>query len=928
MRDRFAPLHPNFQPLLFLAAALALGILAGRTIGVAPKILAAMTALAWLVCLLNHLGKLGRNSTVVPLLLVGFFLAGALHFHVEEKNVREDSVRRLYEQGKIVANDAAEFVGVLVVAPEEAPSGVYLDLQVEEVRAFKQTHRASGRARVTVNLADEEARRSYDKLLLGYGVRVRVMAEVNPLRRFANPGSPDYSEYLERRGYSLSGTIKSQQLVEALVYGPPLIEVLARDQGSAVLTVLYDLKHLTEKRIDRVFSEPTSGILKALLLGNQNYVDRPTAERFRAGGTFHVLVISGFHIALIAGLIVWWISKYTGNWWVRSLPTIIALWLYALVVGTQAPVFRAAVMMTALLTAPLVFRQAPAVNSLGLAAMVLLVLDPSELFSPSFQLTVLAVAGLVLIALPLMSRLKAIGEWQPRSSSPQPPRCSRSVRWLAEILFWDERGFQREQDKSPIRFKLDKADLALALNRIRGLQPAIRYLSVSLIVSFIIQIVMAPVMAEYFHRVVAVGILLNILISVLVAVLGVLAIIVLTVSLFSVHLAGWMAQLAQSVTTLMVSSFDWPLKFRLSSFRVPDYSGPAVLIYVGFFVALVYFAYVLSRWQPLIGQLSVARRPLSVVGNDGRRTTDNGRKPLLHWLATGVPLASFILIVAHPVGHSYQPGSLTIHFLDVGNGDCALVEFPDGKTMLVDAGGERRRGNQSFIEDTMPIGEAVVSNFLWSRGIKRIDYIVPTHADADHIEGFLQVVKNFQIGRAVFARLPRHEPLFRVLMQELQAAKVPIQTVEMGDKFQISGVKFTVLWPPRINREPPDWGNHDSLALRLTYGDHSILLAADIEQAAEQALVASGFDLRSDVLKVPHHGSPTSSTEEFIKRVAPRSAIISASGLVSQGEFQPIDAEIIERYRRFGAEVFQTSRSGIITVATDGRTITIRTFNP
>jgi competence protein ComEC len=157
----------------------------------------------------------------------------------------------------------------------------------------------------------------------------------------------------------------------------------------------------------------------------------------------------------------------------------------------------------------------------------------------------------------------------------------------------------------------------------------------------------------------------------------------------------------------------------------------------------------------------------------------------------------------------------------------------------------------------------------------------------------------------------------------LRETNAPAQRIGVGDEFTLEGVSVEVLWPPHLPEHPPEWKNDESLVLRMQYGRYAILLTGDIGQAVEEKLIASGADLRSDILKVPHHGSRTSSSIEFIGRMRPRYAVISVGQRSPFGHPHP---EVVDRYHTVGINVLQTGKNGTITVSTDGTRLEIRTY--
>src|SRR6185436_18385704 len=249
-----------------------------------------------------------------------------------------------------------------------------------------------------------------------------------------NPGALPFTEYLEREGYDASGVIKS----------PLLIERLDDARVFLPLAWLYEWRESLQRRIHALFSPETAGILDAALLGNHHNISLGAAERFRAGGTFHVLVISGMQIAFIGGLILLIVRWFTKR---RILQVVVAatfLWGYTIAVGADTSVVRSAFMFTFVLLAPLVSRRGNSLNNLGGAALALLVWRPKDLFDPSFQLTFLSVLTIVTIAVPLISRLREVGAWRPTNETPYPPAVSNWFRAFSEALFWSEREWRTE----------------------------------------------------------------------------------------------------------------------------------------------------------------------------------------------------------------------------------------------------------------------------------------------------------------------------------------------------------------------------------------------------------------------------------------------------------------------------------------------------
>ncbi len=844
-------------------------------------------------------------------ILLAFASAGAAFASVERRGVGDERVRRLYEDGRVVSGDPVEITGVVERAPEFAPHGFYLSLGVERLRARGAERAATGRVELFAPVPDAEARGRYDELELRRGARVRVLVALERAEEFRNPGGTSLTEFLERRGVDARGTIKSSLLVERL-----------DDERVALPAVWLEAwRENLRLRMSELFSAETAGVLQAALLGNRHGLTRASAERFRAGGTFHVLVISGLHISFIGGLVLLLMRRVTGRRAVQFAVPCVVLWLYALAVGAESSVVRAALMFTVVAFAPVVGRRGATLNALGGAALVLLAYRPAELFDPSFQLTFLSVLGIVALGWPLIERLRAVGGWRPTRATPRPPACPRWFRVLGETLFWSERAWRHESERNVYSYRLFKTGAGVRLERWRA-QALVRYAFGAMVVSASVQLMLLPLFVLYFHRVSLVSVVLNVFVGALMAAVSLCALGALVLATVGASAAWPLVWLVEQMNWLMTHSVDPFARAGVASLRLPEYTGRAAAIYVLYYVPLAFLLAWLARWQPL---------RLGAIVREGTGRTERRWGRRFAW--TGM-LLSVSLVVLHPFSEGRPDGRLRLDLLDVGQGDAALLTFPNGATLLVDAGGRAdyraRVGDLEgdaparFERDTRGIGEAVVSEYLWWRGRAGVDYILATHAHADHMNGLNDIARNFKVRAALLGRTEGAGAESAQLAETLRGERVPIELLGRGDRLRFGAATVDVLWPPRAGEEARSLSeNNDSLVLRVSYGARAFLLTGDIERDAEAALVAARDELRSDVVKIAHHGSRTSSTDAFVAAVRPSVAVVSA-GLASP--FGHPDKSVVERWRAIGAQVLQTGRSGTVTVSTDGADLRVETF--
>lgn len=892
------------NPLIVLASALALGILAGHALANQRSPLLPISIAVGLVLTIVTVWFLANKKLLSATLSIvaALFCAGFVFSVIESRPIAPNRIARLQDEGIIAPGEPVELTGALTGQPEPAPDSFYLTLQVERI-SFKGSERdASGTVLLLAHTQDEQVRREFGDLELRHGARVRVMTTLDRDQRFRNPGALPLTEYLERKGYDATGVVKS----------PMLIERLDDERVFLPLAWLYEWRQRVEKEFARTFSLETAGVLQAALLGNRYNISRGAAERFRSGGTFHVLVISGLQIAFIGGLVIFITRRLTRR---KALQFGIAaafMWAYTIAVGADPSVARSALMFTLVVLAPVVWRSANSLNIVGGAALALLVWQPEGLFDPSFQLTFLSVLSIVLFAVPFMRRMQQIGSWRPTRETPYPPDCSPWLRVLSESLFWSERQWRIELAGSNISYRLFKTPVASRLERWR-LQRLCRFAFTAVVVSVSVQLGLLPLMVIYFHRLSIASIALNIFVGILMAALAFVALAALLIAQVSSWLAAPLIILAEKINWTMIHLVDPFTRFKVASLRLPHYSGWAAGIYVFYYLMLGCLAYVLLRWNPL--------QPIFVA--KGRRVSLMTLR--CAWVAFALLL---LVIVLHPFSAGRPDGKLHIDFLDVGQGDSALLTMPDGTTVLVDGGG-RPSFNQAndddpvFERDSRSIGESVVSEYLWSRGMDRVDYILATHADADHIDGLNDVARNFRVRGAIVARTPANDAEYARFAGTMNEAGVPVEKIGAGDVLRFGEVSAAVLWPLATQDENASSRNNDSILLLVRFGEKSFLLTGDIEKEGETAVLREGISLKSDVVKVAHHGSRTSSIEAFIGASRPSLAIISV-GRTSM--FGHPHRDVVERWRASGAEVMTTGRRGTISILTDGRVLNVSTF--
>jgi competence protein ComEC len=400
-----------------------------------------------------------------------------------------------------------------------------------------------------------------------------------------------------------------------------------------------------------------------------------------------------------------------------------------------------------------------------------------------------------------------------------------------------------------------------------------------------------PISALFFSRVTFAGLVLNFAAIPLMGVVQIAGMASVFSAAFSAALssaAGWVAHLAADG---LVRSADLVGIVPLPTWRVapPDWS-----------IVALYYTGLSAAWT--LWRLGDRRKALRA----GRR------------VAIAATVAAAAVIAAAPWLPSERSTGerLRITFIDVGQGDSALVQFPRGDAMLVDAGG-------LSAPSSFDIGDRVVAPVLRRAGIRRLQTLLVTHGDLDHAGGALSVVREFR-PLDVWEAIPV-PPL--AVLRDLRAATAGSRgrwmNVQAGDVVAIGDVSVVVRHPRLPDWERQDVRNDDSIVVELLWREVSVVLTGDIGREVEHEIASSFAPSPLRVLKVAHHGSRTSSSREFVTALAPKVAVISVGRGNTFGHPAPA---VLATYRDAGAHVFRTDQDGAVTVETDGHSLDVRTF--
>ncbi len=689
-----------------------------------------------------------------------------------------------------------------------------------------------------------------------YGERLHLMAKLRLPRNYRDPGAMDLVGYLGLQGIRLTGSAPAAG-----------VEALPGFAGSRVGLWRSEARRSALAHIQRLWPGERGALMQAALIGGRAFFGRDIKTDFQRTGTYHILVVSGINVGILAFALFWILRKLPfGETWATVL-TILLSWGYAFVADLGSPIVRATITLNIYLLTRLLFRDRAGLNALGIAALGMLLADPRTLFEASFQLTFISVIAVAGIAVPILGR--TLHPFQ------------TALRNL------DSSDFDYALPTRVAEFRVRMGLLRNALEGIVG-RVAATFLVVRtvglmlfacelLFISTIIQIALALPMVWYFHRATTMALPANALMIPIASVLLPSAVLAVVFSYLAHWLACVPAWIAGRSLDLLTGTVRVIGHLRISEVRVPT---PTLAVSLASALA-VGLALLLAR-----------RRILAGIG-------------------VAALLVSAASIVAFPPRPQWHPGVFEVTAIDVGQGDSLLLITPQGKTLLMDSGGMPGNGRSDF-----DVGEEVVSPYLWSRGIRRLDVVAISHAHSDHMGGMGSIIANFH-PQELWYGMDSPSPGFLKVKETAALFHVQMKRFSAGESFSFGGLQVRVLnpqpgWPAQ---NPPQ--DDESLVLRLQYGKTSALLVGDAHKRIEEYLIDESP--QADLLKVGHHGSATSSTPEFLAAVKPRFAVVSVGFYNSFGHPRPT---VMQRYAARHITTYRTDLAGAVSFYLDGKQVT------
>ena len=671
-----------------------------------------------------------------------------------------------------------------------------------------------------------------------YGDRIAFTGKIRGLHNFNNPGGFDYKRFMAYRNIWASTYTSGNGL-----------HIQQGSKPSGLLARVPEMRRQAADFIGAASRGDARAVLSTLALGRRDLIPPGLAEAFNRAGASHILAISGLHIGIVATVAFLFFSRLLR----RLLPlrhgpaagkaaalfTLIPVWAYALLADLSPSTQRAAIMVSIFLFSLMIEREHDLINTLALAALMILCVHPASLFAVSFQLSFMAVLTIIL-------GLSAAGPAIAAACG-----SSRHLRWLINFMA----------------------------------------------VSFFAILGTTPIVMHYFNQVAFLGIFTNLLI------IPAIGFIVVPLTLFAVlvclplnpGLARGCLHLAEMLLDQVLPVIYWIGSLPWSAAKTITPSWLEMTCIYSLLFALFYL--VRNRHSPAS---EVKERQIRTAA------------------ALVLALAVFAADIVYCCHERFWNRDVRAAILDVGQGSSALLALPGGYRMLIDGGGFT--SNEVF-----DVGQNVVAPFLWRQKIGRLDAVVLSHPDADHLNGLIYILKHFGRPRVISTHQPAETRGYDEFIRIIKEKSLEHPAFDQVPRhFEVAGASIDILYPARKSAAAVTSDaspNNHSIVLKAGFRGRSILFPGDIMAGAEQSMLSrTPADLEATVLVAPHHGSQSSSTPAFLDAVDPEAVVISAG---IQNRFNLPAPAVLARYRKRACQVLATNKNGAVEIIIDERGVTL-----
>ena len=707
----------------------------------------------------------------------------------------------------------------------------------QEEREYKNRYKLNV---LTVNSSDKyQSTQMYIEvkkdISFQYGDKVMLQGEFRKGSKQRNTGGFDYQLYL--KSIHIYGTLKVENYKK-----------ISSDNANWFEKSMNDIKLVISQNIENLLEEQEQQIVKGLILGDTTALDEELKEKFQIANISHVLAVSGMHIIYIIMGIEMFFKKWLGKRYVKYV-VIIGLVFYMALTGYTSSIVRAGIMGMMNIVAFLVYRKNDIWTSIAISLGIILIQNPYAITGVGLQLSYLGTIGIILF--------------------------NKSIKQYFDNIKWIKNN--------------------ISIKRSKRISQIVENLKDMIAVTLSAQLMILPVMLYHFNMIGIYFVITNILVSIVTGPIMFLSVIFV----FSSFIQLQISQFISIFLSLGIKCFIQISNLANLPFSKIYIPTPSILFIIIYYIAIlignqIYRIYTSQYINPtktrVKNLIALVKYKLYEKKKKIRKMY---QKILRERNVKAFVLRTYkvIFLMIFVIGIYQFPRNLEIHFLDVGQGDSCFMITPNHKTILIDGGGST--------SNTFDVGKDTVIPYLLDKGYTKLDYVFISHFDQDHVGGILPVLEEFKIGQIFISKQEEKSKNYETFLELVKQKNLKVLEVKAGDKIKIEDVIFHILWPNEKQIEENRL-NNNAIVMKLQYKSFSMLFTGDIEEVAEKKILDTYKNhldmLKATVLKVAHHGSKSSSTEEFLKAVNSKVAII---GVGENNMFGHPNNAVLERLQAF-----------------------------
>ena len=721
--------------------------------------------------------------------------------------------------------------------PEENISVEGIVVSNQEEREYKNRYKLNV---LTVNSSDKyQSTQMYIEvkkdISFQYGDKVMLQGEFRKGSKQRNTGGFDYQLYL--KSIHIYGTLKVENYKK-----------ISSDNANWFEKSMNDIKLVISQNIENLLEEQEQQIVKGFILGDTTALDEELKEKFQIANISHVLAVSGMHIVYIVIGIEIVFKKWLGKRHVKYV-VIIGLVFYMALTGYTSSIVRAGIMGMMNIVAFLVYRKNDIWTSIAISLGIILIQNPYVITGVGLQLSYLGTIGIILF--------------------------NKSIKQYFDNIKWIKNN--------------------ISIKRSKRISQIVENLKDMIAVTLSAQLMILPVMLYHFNMIGIYFVITNILVSIVTGPIMFLSVIFV----FSSFIQLQISQFISIFLSLGIKCFIQISNLANLPFSKIYVPTPNILFIIIYYIAIlignqiyrIYTSKYLNTTQTRVKNLiALMKYKLYEKKKKIRKIYQKILKER-NVKVFIVKTYKIIFFIVFLVGIYQFPKNLEIHFLDVGQGDSCFIITPNHKTILIDGGGST--------SNTFDVGKDTLIPYLLDKGYTKLDYILISHFDQDHVGGILPILEEFKVGQVFITKQEEKSENYETFLEIVKEKNLKVREVKAGDKITIGEVTFHILWPMEKQIEE-NILNNNAMVMKLQYKSFSMLFTGDIEEVAEKKILDTYKNhldmLKATVLKVAHHGSKSSSTEEFLKAVNSKVAII---GVGENNMFGHPNNAVLERLQAF-----------------------------